>query len=49
MCDNDNRNCLLPDDGWDAHIGVQNISKSLVRKYFRTAVLSLGSELHPIC
>lgn len=44
-CNNDNGNCLLLDDGWDAHICVQGISQSLVCKYFRAAVLPLDRKL----
>ena len=44
-CNHDNGNCLLLDDGWDAHVCVQSISKSLICKYFRTAVLPLDREL----
>ena len=44
-CNNDNGNCLLLDDGWDAHICVQSISQSLICKYFRATVLPLDREL----
>ena len=44
-CNNDNGNCLLLDDGWDAHICVQSISQSLICKYFQAAVLPLDREL----
>ena len=44
-CNNDSGNCLLLDDGWDAHICIQSISQSLVCKYFRAAVLPLDREL----
>ena len=35
----------LPDDGWKPCICVQSISRSLVCKYFRAAVLPLDREL----
>lgn len=38
-CNNDNGNCLLLDDGWEPCACVQSISRSLVCKHFRAAVL----------
>jgi hypothetical protein len=38
-------NCLLLDDGWEPCICVQSISRSLICKYFRAAVLPLDREL----
>ena len=42
---NDEGNCLMLDDGWEPYICVQSISRSLVCKYFRAAVLPLDREL----
>lgn len=44
-CNNDGGNCLLLDDGWEPCVCVQSISRSLVCKYFRAAVLPLDKEL----
>ena len=44
-CNNDNGNCLLLDDGWEPCVCVQSISRSLICKYFRAAVLPLDREL----
>ena len=44
-CNNDGGNCLLLDDGWEPCVCVQSISRSLVCKYFRAAVLPLDSGL----
>lgn len=44
-CNNDAGNCLLLDDGWELCVCVQSISRSLVCKYFRAAVLPLDREL----
>ena len=44
-CNNDNGNCLLLDNGWEPCICVQSISRSLVCKYFRAAVLPLDRDL----
>ena len=44
-CNNDAGNCLLLDDGWEPCVCVQSISRSLVCKYFRAAVLPLDREL----
>ena len=47
-CNNDGGNCLLLDDGWEPCVCVQSISRSLVCKYFRTAVLPLDRELETV-
>ena len=44
-CNNVDGNCLLLDDGWEPCVCVQSISRSLVCKYFRAAVLPLDREL----
>jgi len=44
-CNNVDGNCLLLDDGWEPCICVQSISRSLICKYFRAAVLPLDREL----
>ena len=44
-CNNDEGNCLLLDDGWEPCVCVQGISRSLVCKHFRAAVLPLDKEL----
>ena len=44
-CNNVGGNCLLLDDGWEPCVCVQSISRSLVCKYFRAAVLPLDREL----
>jgi len=44
-CNNDKGNCLLLDDGWEPCICVQSISRSLICKYFRTAVLPADKGL----
>ena len=44
-CNNDKGNCLLLDNGWEPCVCVQSISRSLICKYFRAAVLPLDREL----
>ena len=44
-CNNDEGNCLLLDDGWEPCVCVQSISRSLICKYFRAAVLPLDRAL----
>ena len=44
-CNNIDGNCLLLDDGWEPCVCVQSISRSLICKYFRAAVLPLDREL----
>ena len=44
-CNNIDGNCPLLDDGWESCVCVQSISRSLVCKYFRAAVLPLDREL----
>ena len=44
-CNNVYGNCLLLDDGWEPCVCVQSISRSLICKYFRAAVLPLDREL----
>lgn len=44
-CNNVGGNCLLLDDGWEPCVCVQSISRLLVCKYFRAAVLPLDREL----
>ena len=44
-CNNIDGDCLLLDDGWETCICVQSISRSLICKWFRTAVLPLDREL----
>ena len=47
-CNNVDGNCLLLDDGWEPCVCVQSISRSLVCKYFRAAVLPLDRELETV-
>lgn len=47
-CNNVEGNCLLLDNGWEPCVCVQSISRSLICKYFRAAVLPLERELEAI-